>query len=247
MLMVVRREDGKLRRYVHLGTGNYHPRTARLYTDFGLFTCNDEICADVNEVFVQLTSLGKAGKLHHLWQSPFSLHSNVLSAIHRETKLAKEGKTAHIIAKMNALLEPEIITALYEASQAGVKIELIVRGVCGLRPGVKGLSENISVRSVIGRFLEHTRIFYFRNNLANDVYLSSADWMDRNFFRRIEVCFPVLDKKLKKRVIDEGLKAYLADNHQAWIMDTDGHYKQKVSRRGSIKCAQLLLLSELSN
>ena len=247
MLMVVRREDGKLRRYVHLGTGNYHPRTARLYTDFGLFTCHEEICADVNEVFVQLTSLGKARKLHHLWQSPFSLHSQVLSSIQRETKLAKEGESAHIIAKMNSLLEPEIITALYEASQAGVKIELIVRGVCALRPGVKGLSENISVRSVIGRFLEHTRIFYFRNKLANDVYLSSADWMDRNFFRRIEVCFPILDKKLKKRVIDEGLKAYFHDNQQAWIMDSDGHYKLNTSRRGAPKCAQLLLLQELSN
>jgi len=247
MLMVVRREDGKLRRYVHLGTGNYHPRTARLYTDFGLFTCNEEICSDVNEVFVQLTSLGRAGKLHYLWQSPFSLHSQVLSAIHRETQLASVGEPAHIIAKMNSLLEPEIITALYEASQAGVKIELVVRGVCALRPGVKGLSENISVRSVIGRFLEHTRIFYFRNNRANDVYLSSADWMDRNFFRRIEVCFPILDKKLKKRVIDEGLKAYLHDNHQAWIMDSDGHYKLNTSRRGAPKCAQLLLLQELSN
>lgn len=247
MLMVVRREDGKLRRYVHLGTGNYHQRTARFYTDFGLFTCQDEICADVNEVFVQLTSLGKAGKLHHLWQSPFSLHSSVLSAIQRETELARENKPAHIIAKMNSLLEPEIIMSLYEASRAGVKIELIVRGVCALRPGVKGLSENISVRSVIGRFLEHTRIFYFRNNLANDVYLSSADWMDRNFFRRIEVCFPVLDKKLKKRVIEEGLKVYLQDNHQAWIMDPDGHYKLNTSRRSAPKCAQLKLLNELSN
>lgn len=247
MLMVVRREEGKLRRYVHLGTGNYHPRTARLYTDFGLFTCHEEICADVNEVFVQLTSLGKAGKLHHLWQSPFSLHSQVLSAIQRESKLAKEGTSAHIIAKMNSLLEPEIITALYEASQAGVKVELIIRGVCALRPGVKGLSENISVRSVIGRFLEHTRIFYFSNNQANDVYLSSADWMDRNFFRRIEVCFPVLDKKLKKRVIDEGLKAYLHDNHQAWIMDADGHFKLSNPRRSAVKCAQTLLLHELGN
>ena len=246
MLMVVRREDGKLRRYVHLGTGNYHPRTARFYTDFGLFTSNEEICADVNEVFVQLTSLGKAGKLHHLWQSPFTLHSQVLDAIQRETKLAREGQAAHIIAKMNSLLEPEIITALYEASQAGVKIELIVRGVCALRPDVKGLSDNISVRSVIGRFLEHTRIFYFGNNGANDVYLSSADWMDRNFFRRIEVCFPVLDKKLKKRVLDEGLNIYLRDNHQSWIMDADGHYKQNPSRRSAPKCAQLLLLQDLS-
>ena len=246
MLMVVRREDGKLRRYVHLGTGNYHPRTARFYTDFGLFTCNEEICADVNEVFGQLTSLGKAGKLRHLWQSPFSLHSQVLNAIRNETKLAKAGKTAHIIAKMNALLEPEIIAALYDASQAGVKVDLIIRGVCALRPGVDGLSENIRVRSVIGRFLEHTRIFYFRNNLAHDVYLSSADWMDRNFFRRIEVCFPVLDKKLKKRVIDEGLKIYLQDNSQAWEMNSDGRYHAKNPRRASVKCAQSMLLQELA-
>jgi polyphosphate kinase len=247
MIMVVRREEGKLRRYVHLGTGNYHPRTARLYTDFGLFTSQPEICADVNEVFGQLTSLGKAGKLQHLWQSPFSLHSQILLAIHNETKLAQSGKKAHIIAKMNALLEPAIITALYEASQAGVKIDLIVRGVCALRPGVAGLSENIRVRSVIGRFLEHTRIFYFRNDLAHDVYLSSADWMDRNFFRRIEVCFPLLDKKFKKRVLDEGLKIYLRDNVQAWDMASSGHYRRKTTRRAEPHCAQSTLLEQLTN
>ena len=246
MLMVVRREDGKLRRYVHLGTGNYHPRTAKLYTDFGLFTANEEICADANEVFSQLTSLGKAGKLKHLWQSPFTLHTQVLSAIRNETKLAQAGKAAHIIAKMNALLEPETIMALYEASQAGVKVDLIVRGVCALRPGVKGLSENIRVRSIVGRFLEHTRIFYFRNNLKHDVYLASADWMDRNFFRRIEVCFPVLDKKLKERVIEEGLKVYMQDNCQAWDMDADGHYRPKASRRSTPKNAQSMLLEELA-
>jgi len=247
MLMVVRREDGKLRRYVHLGTGNYHPRTARLYTDFGLFTCNEKICADVNEVFSQLTSLGKARTLNHLWQSPFSLHVEVLRAIQNETRLAKSGNRAHIIAKMNALLEPETINALYEASQAGVKVDLIVRGVCALRPGVVGLSDNIRVRSVIGRFLEHTRIFYFRNDLKHDVYLASADWMDRNFFRRIEVCFPVLDKKLKKRVLDEGLKIYLQDNCQAWDMDSDGHYRHKHPRRVARKCAQIELLKQFSN
>jgi len=247
MLMVVRREDGRLRRYVHLGTGNYHPRTARLYTDFGLFTCNEEVCADVNEVFGQLTSLGKARKLNHLWQSPFSLHSEVLRAIQNETRLAGAGKRAHIIAKMNALLEPETINALYEASLAGVKIDLIVRGVCALRPGVKGLSENIRVRSVIGRFLEHTRIFYFRNDLKHDVYLASADWMDRNFFRRIEVCFPLLEKKLKKRVIDEGLKVYLQDNCQAWDMDGDGHYRRKKASRAAQKCAQIELLKQLAS
>jgi len=247
MLMVIRREDNnKLRRYVHLGTGNYHPRTAKLYTDFGLFTSNEEVCADVNGVFMQLTGLGKASKLSHLWQSPFTLHTNVLEAIRREIKLAKEGKRAHIIAKMNSLLEPEIITALYEASQAGVKIDLIVRGVCALRPGVTGLSENITVISIIGRFLEHTRIFYFRNDLAHDLYLSSADWMDRNFFRRIEVCFPVLDEKLKKRVLDEGLKSYLKDNVQAWEMDCNGFWHLKVpSARSTQTCAQTALLQEL--
>lgn len=247
MLMVVRREDGKLRRYVHLGTGNYHPRTARLYTDFGLFTSNEQMCADVNEVFTQLTGLGKANKLNYLWQSPFSLHSQILRAIQNENKLAKAGKRAHIIAKMNALLEPEIIRALYEASQAGVKVDLIVRGVCALRPGVAGLSDNIRVRSIIGRFLEHTRVFYFRNNLAHNVYLSSADWMDRNFFRRVEVCFPVLDKKLKKRVIDEGLKAYMQDNFQAWEMDSDGHYRAKTHGRYASRCAQSSLLQQLAD
>ncbi len=246
MLMVVRREDGKLRRYVHLGTGNYHPRTARFYTDFGLFTCNAEICSDVNEVFGQLTSLGKARALNHLWQSPFTMHAEVLRAIHNETRLAQTGKRGHIIAKMNALLEPETISALYEASQAGVKVDLIVRGVCALRPGVAGLSENIRVRSVIGRFLEHTRVFYFRNNLKHDVYLASADWMDRNFFRRIEVCFPVLDKKLKKRVIDEGLKIYLKDNCQAWDMNSEGYYRHKNPRRSNQICAQTELLRQFT-
>jgi polyphosphate kinase len=247
MLMVIRREDGKLRRYVHLATGNYHPRTAKLYTDFGLFTCNEEMCSDVNQVFVQLTGLGKASKLSHLWQSPFTLHSQILRAIQNETKLAKAGKNAQIIAKMNALLEPEVIMALYEASRAGVKIDLIVRGVCTLRPGVPGLSENITVRSIIGRFLEHTRIFYFRNDLAHDVYLSSADWMDRNFFRRIEVCFPLLDGKLKKRVIDEGLKVYLQDNCQAWEMDSNGGWHLKTTRSTALKCAQSILLETLAS
>ncbi len=246
MLMVVRREDNRLRRYVHLGTGNYHPRTAKLYTDFGLFTSNEEMCADVNQVFMQLTGLGKASKLRHLWQSPFTLHTNVLAAIRNETRLAKEGKRGHVIAKMNSLLEPEIITALYEASQAGVKVELIVRGVCALRPGVAGLSENIRVLSIIGRFLEHTRIFYFRNDLAHDVYLASADWMDRNFFRRIEVCFPVLEEKLKKRVLDEGLKSYLKDNCQAWEMDCNGFWHRKSPARSAANCAQAALLQELA-
>ncbi len=246
MALVVRREEGKLRRYVHLGTGNYHPRTARLYTDFGLLTCNKDICADVNEVFKQLTGLGKAGTLHHLWQAPFTLHANVMAAIKNEARLAKAGKPARIIAKMNALLEPTVIEALYAASQAGVRIDLVVRGVCALRPGVAGLSEHIKVRSIVGRFLEHTRIFYFHNDGKEDVYLSSADWMDRNFFRRVELCFPVLEKKLKQRVIKEGLKPYLKDNRQAWDMTADGHYTHKNPRGTLPRSAQLMLLGELA-
>jgi polyphosphate kinase len=246
MAMVVRREEGKLRRYIHLGTGNYHAGTARLYTDFGLFTSNEDVCADVNEVFTQLTGLGKAGKLRHLWQSPFSFHSQMLAAINSEIQNAKAGKPARIIAKMNALLEPEIIKALYAASGSGVKIDLIVRGVCALRPGIKGLSDNIRVRSVIGRFLEHTRIFYFRSGGAQTIYLSSGDWMDRNFFRRIEICFPVLEARLKKRVLVEGLNIYLKDNRQAWDMDGDGNYRLKATRRGKRLCAQEMLLAELA-
>ena len=244
MLMVLRREDHGYRRYIHLGTGNYHPRTTRFYTDFGLLTSNPEIGDDVNEVFKQLTGLGKATALKHLWQAPFTLHSSVLAAIRAETAAAGEGKPARIIGKMNSLLEPEIISALYEASRAGVKIDLIVRGVCSLRPGVKGLSENIRVRSVIGRFLEHHRIFYFHADGRQDIYLSSADWMERNFFRRIECCFPVLEPKLKQRVFKEGLKPYLADNAQAWEMDGNGGYRIKPSRRARIS-AQERLLAEM--
>ena len=245
MLMVLRREDHGYRRYIHLGTGNYHPRTTRFYTDFGLLTANPEIGDDVNEVFKQLTGLGKATALKHLWQAPFSLHSNMLAAIHAETEAALAGEPAHIIAKMNSLLEPEIITALYEASAAGVSVDLIVRGVCSLRPGVKGLSENIRVRSVIGRFLEHHRIFYFHARGKQDIYLSSADWMERNFFRRIEISFPVLEPKLKRRVLKEGLKPYLADNSQAWEMSPDGDYRIKSTKRGRIS-AQELLLADMS-
>jgi len=244
MLQVLRREDGGYRRYCHLGTGNYHPRTTRFYTDFGLLTSHEEINADVNEVFKQLTGLGKANLLRHLWQAPFTLHSNALAAIDGEIVAARAGRKGQIIAKMNALVEAEIIEKLYEASQAGVQVDLIVRGSCILRPGVKGLSENIRVRSVIGRFLEHSRIFYFHADGAENVYLSSADWMERNFFRRIEACFPVLDPKLKRRVIKEGLRPYLADNSQAWDMDGDGEFAIRARRRAR-SCAQEALLADL--
>ncbi|MRD71725.1 polyphosphate kinase 1 [Rhodocyclus tenuis] len=252
MLMIVRREASPagnggsiLRRYVHLGTGNYHPRTARLYTDFGLLTANEEIGSDVNEVFKQLTGLGYAQSLHHLWQAPFTLQPNILAAIRSETAVAAREQKSRIIAKMNSLLEPETIAALYEASQAGVKIDLIVRGVCALRPGVPGLSENIRVRSIIGRFLEHHRVFYFYADGAERVYLSSADWMDRNFFRRIELAFPILDRKLKRRVIVEGLQTYLADNQEAWEMNGEGHYHARRASRAKPRAAQRELIELL--
>jgi len=244
MLMVLRREEQGYRRYIHLGTGNYHPRTTRFYTDFGLLTCDPEIGEDVNEVFKQLTGLGKATELKHLWQAPFSLHTNILNAIRTETAAAKERRPARIIAKLNSLLEPEIISALYDASNAGVTVDLIIRGVCSLRPGVKGLSENIQVRSVSGRFLEHHRIFYFHANGVQNIYLSSADWMERNFFRRIEISFPVLDPKLKRRVLKEGLQAYLTDNCQAWQMSSNGTCVLKPTKRTRL-CAQERLLAAM--
>ena len=246
MLMVVRRESGELRRYVHLSTGNYHARTTKLYTDFGLLTTNEEICADVNDVFIQLTGLGKATRLKHLWESPFTLHRRVLRAIQNETAHAREGRKSRIIAKMNALLDAQVIAALYEASRAGVEIDLIVRGVCALRPGVPEWSENIRVRSIVGRFLEHTRVFYFHNGGADNVYLASADWMPRNFFRRVEVCFPVFDPKLKKRVLAEGLMPYLEDNTHAWLMQPDGTYVQATPGTCAPQSVQDCLLDRLA-
>ena len=247
MMMVVRREGDGLRRYVHLSTGNYHPRTARIYTDFGLFTANEDIGNDVAQVFMQLTGLGRASRLTHLLQSPFTLHLEMLRAIEAEISAAAAGREARIIAKMNALLEPEVIGALYRASAAGVRIDLIVRGVCALRPGVPGLSDNIRVRSVIGRFLEHTRIFLFYNDGDPRVYLSSADWMGRNFFGRVEVCFPVLDPVLRQRVIDEGLQPYVDDNCGAWIMSGDGGYERQAPGCGVSLSAQARLLEQLSH
>ncbi|GAB7527553.1 polyphosphate kinase 1 [Paraburkholderia sp. 2C] len=247
MMLIVRRvsEAGKstLKRYVHLGTGNYHPRTARLYTDFGLMTADQKICEDVHHVFQQLTGIGGELSLHELWQSPFTLHPRLVEAIRNEAEHARAGKRARIVAKMNALLEPTVITELYEASQAGVKIDLIVRGVCALQPGVPGLSENITVRSIVGRFLEHHRIFYFYDGGKEQVYLSSADWMDRNFFRRVEVAFPINNRRLKRRVIAEGLSAFLGDNQSAWLMQTDGHYRRRRPGKSS-RNAQMSLLTK---
>ncbi|OZI64451.1 polyphosphate kinase 1 [Bordetella genomosp. 11] len=230
MAVVLRREQGRLRRYAHLGTGNYHPRTARLYTDFGLLTADPDICEDMDKVFAQLTGLGARRTLKALLQSPFTLHESMVALIRAEAQAARQGRKARIMAKMNSLLETGVIEELYEASQAGVKIDLVVRGVCALRSGVAGLSENIRVRSIVGRFLEHSRVFYFYADGKETVYLSSADWMDRNFFRRVEIAFPVKDKALKKRVIDEAFTYALRDNQLAWQQQADGDYTRVRSR-----------------
>jgi polyphosphate kinase len=246
MMLIVRREGKHLRRYAHLGTGNYHAGTARAYTDIGLMTSHPEICADVHGLFQQLSGLAPAIKLKRLMASPFTLHAGLLMRIEREAKLARAGKAGHIIAKMNALNEAGVITALYEASQAGVKIELIVRGACCLRPGVPGLSENISVRSVIGRFLEHSRVYLFGNDGKAELFCSSADWMERNLLRRVETCFPILDTELAARVYDEELSNYLRDNQQAWRLHPDGSYTRIEPDKDELPfSAQRALLAQL--
>ena len=228
MLLILRRENNKLRHYIHLGTGNYHRSTSRIYTDYGLLTSDKQIGEDVSNLFVQLTSLGKIPKMHKLLHAPFTLHDGLLKRIEREIDNASAGKPAHIIVKCNSLVEPEMIQAFYRASMAGVKVDLIIRGMCCLKPGVKGLSENIQVRSIIGRFLEHTRVFYFENNGESEVWAASADMMKRNLLRRVETAFPILNSKLHQRVIDD-LNLYLSDNTQAWILSENGRY-ERVSR-----------------
>ncbi|MDO4906880.1 polyphosphate kinase 1 [Neisseria sp.] len=224
MALVIRRENGVLKRYAHLGTGNYHQGTSRIYTDFGLITADEDMTADVNTLFMEITGLGQPGRLNKLYQSPFTLQPMVMESIEREMCHAQAGRPARIIAKMNSLIEPKVIEALYAASAAGVQIDLIVRGMCALRPEVPGLSDNIRVRSIIGRQLEHSRVYYFYNNGEENTYISSADWMGRNFFRRIETCTPIEDAALKARVIREGLTLALQDNRQAWLMRPDGSY-----------------------
>ena len=246
MCLVIRREGRDLNRYVHLGTGNYHIRTTRLYTDYGLFTCEYDLCSDVQKVFQQLTTLGEAGKLKKIVQAPFSLHTSMMANIEREIVFAQQGKSGTVWAKMNSLIEPHIIQALYRASQAGVRVELIVRGICALKPGVPGVSENVKVRSIIGRFLEHTRVFCFHNNGNPELFLSSADWMGRNFFSRVETCFPIENKKLRERIFAETFTAYLDDNTQAWVLQTDGSYERKRAKQDRMS-AQEYLLETLSD
>jgi polyphosphate kinase len=245
MLSIVRRDDDGLRRYTHLGTGNYHLGNTRAYTDFGLLTCDDAIGEDMHTIFQQLTGLGSAGKLSALLQSPFTLHETMMMCIERETQNAREGKPAAIRARMNALIEPRVIRALYSASRAGVPIDLLVRGVCCLRPGIPGVSENIRVRSVIGRFLEHSRVFEFANAGKPVAYASSADWMPRNFFRRVETAFPVPDGPVHERVVEEGLSLYFRDNTQAWLLQTDSTYVRVERGEEPPHCAQEALMARL--
>ncbi len=232
LMLVVRREDGKIRRYAHLGTGNYHAGNAKAYTDYGLFTANGAITEDVHKIFQELTGMGKAANVSKLLHAPFTLHDSLMKFIDDEIKHAKAGKKAHIIVKVNALTERKLIDKLYDASQAGVKIDLILRSMCCLRPQVKGLSENINVRSVVGRFLEHTRVYYFYNNGDERLYCGSADWMDRNLFYRVEVAFPIEDKKLFKEVYENGLISYLNDNMQAWELDGNGNWSPCSPKEG---------------
>ncbi|MBP6353475.1 MAG: polyphosphate kinase 1 [Acinetobacter sp.] len=226
MILVVRRENNKLVRYVHLGTGNYHATNARIYTDYGLMTTDKDLCEDVHRIFQELTGMGKMAKLKKLLHAPFTLHAQLINYIDEEIANVKAGKSAQIIVKVNALTENDLINKLYEASQAGVQIDLIIRSICCLRPGLPNLSENIRVRSIVGRFLEHTRVYYFSNNGNPRIYCSSADWMDRNLFNRVEACFPIEDPALKKRIYQQGLVNYLNDNQQAWLLNGDGVWQR---------------------
>ncbi len=246
MLLVVRRDGEGIKRYVHLGTGNYHTKTTKLYTDYGLMTADKAIGQDVHKIFQELTGMGKAARLKQLKHSPFTLHPSLIEWIEFETAEAQAGRAARIIAKFNSLTEEKIIQALYRASQAGVEIDLIVRGICCLKPGIPGVSDTIRVRSIVGRFLEHTRIYHFHHGGEDLLYCSSADWMDRNLFNRVETCFPINDPALKAQMLEEGLHYYLRDNSRAWLLQTDGSYSRAEPAEGEeVFIAQQCLLDTL--
>ncbi|PYC23478.1 polyphosphate kinase 1 [Aquipseudomonas alcaligenes] len=246
MMLILRRENGELRRYAHLGTGNYHAGNARLYTDYSLLTADEALGEDVSKLFNQLIGMGKTLRMKKLLHAPFTLKKTLLDMIAREAQFASEGKPAHIMAKVNSLTDPKVIRALYKASQMGVRIDLVVRGMCCLRPGVPGVSHNIQVRSIVGRFLEHSRIYYFGNDGDEQLFLSSADWMERNLDKRVETCFPVEGKKLITRVKKE-LESYLSDNTQAWVLQPDGRYlRLSPSGNANPRNAQTALLEKLT-
>jgi len=230
--LVIRQERGGLRGYVHVGTGNYNARTASLYTDLGLLSCREELVHDVIELFNGLTGYSKQRDYRTLLVAPVSLRRRCQELIQRETEHARAGRPAAIKAKMNSLVDPAIIGLLYEASQAGVQIDLVVRGMCSLKPGISGLSETIRVRSIIGRFLEHSRLFWFANNGAAEIYLGSADWMERNLDRRVEAVVPVQDPRLCNQ-LEQVLQIYISDTTSAWELDESGSYSRPhVSKQG---------------
>jgi polyphosphate kinase len=240
LLLVTRREGARLKRYGHLSTGNYNPRTARLYTDMGMLTSDPGLTADADAVFLQLASQTRVKTPNHLVTAPFVLHRRLVRHIQQVARAARAGLPARIVVKINALTDPGLIAALVDAGLAGAQIDLLVRGACMLPPGLPGRTPNIRVRSVVGRFLEHTRILYFRWGSGDHdevLYLSSADWMSRNMFRRIEVAWPVRDKALRQRVIDEGLVPYLRDQRDAWLLDGEGRYKRLSDTGVSAQCA----------
>ena len=240
MLLVVRREDDRLIRYVHLGTGNYHHATTSVYTDYGYLSSSQRLGEDVHKLFLQLTSLTEAVGMTRMLASPFSLFDALVEKIKRETANARQGKDARIIVKVNSLNEPQLIDAL-----AGVKVDLIVRGICSLRPGIKGLSENIHVRSIVGRFLEHSRVYYFLNDGDEEYYCSSADWMERNMFRRNESCFEIRQKAMKEK-IHQHLELFLADNCQAWVLNGDGSYERQSPGKAERISSQEIFLEKLA-
>ncbi len=244
MTLVVRRKAGKLVRYMHLGTGNYHHATTSAYTDYGYLSSSKRLGEDVHKLFLQLTSLTQASEMTRMLASPFSLFDALLSKIRRETENARNGKAARVIVKVNSLNEPQLIDAFYKASQAGVQVDLILRGICSLRPGVTGLSENIHVRSIIGRFLEHSRVYYFLNDGKEEFYCSSADLMYRNMFRRNESCFEIRQKLMKEQIRHD-LELFLADNCQAWVLHGDGSYTRLSPGDDERVCAQEIFLRKL--
>jgi polyphosphate kinase len=236
--LVERRDEDQIRRYVHLATGNYNASTARFYTDAGLLTCRAEFGEDVTNLFNLITGVSQFRPMQRLIVAPFDMHERFIKLIEREAVHAGQGFPARIIVKLNSLVDPEIIEAMYRASQAGVKIDLIIRGICCLRPGLRGVSSNITVRSIVDRFLEHHRIYYFENAAQPEVFLGSADWMPRNFFRRIETVFPIMDGNLRERIISELLAIPLRDNQRARILKADGTYHLKHQRTGKPQRSQ---------
>jgi len=244
MLLVVRREKNKLVRYVHVGTGNYHATTARAYTDVSLLSSSKGLTDDVHKVFLQLTGLGQALDMKQIVQAPFALHRFVIERIAEETRIASEGGQGHVIARMNSLVDAGVINALYLASQSGVRVELVVRGICMLKAQVPGLSENIRVVSVLGRFLEHSRVFWFGGGGKESLYLSSADWMPRNFFNRVEIAVPV-EGEARRRIKEEALDVYLRDDAFAWDMDANGEYVRRQPGEDGVFSAQQTLIEKL--